>query len=329
MRSDQLVARVRESAVLGSAASWPDWTDARIIDNLNDRHLGLQTEEIITAQAGYGITESFPTCVAGQSLYPVPDRAAAGTIIKLELQVPGNTNWVPLNKVEITEAQNYDIGPTKPGQPGYYSIQDGFVELYQTPSAAFLMKFTFYMRPSTLVTSQSSTEGGDGVVRGLITSIGTPPARTVTVNVLPLNNGIATPAAITNASIIDIIHPASTFALAMYSQPISIAGTTITLTSTDDMSRVRVGDFVRVAEQTDWPNNLPVEWHRMLADRAAMEITRSQGRADIAAQIAPTVAADLARFRVAIRPQAKNAPKVLPLRPFYARGSGWFRGRVY
>jgi hypothetical protein len=320
---------VRESAVLGSAASWPDWTDARILDNLNDRHLALQTEEIMTAQAGYGLTEAIVTCTAGQPLYPIPDRAAAGTIVKLELQVPGNTTWYPLTKVEITEAQLYDIGPTKPGQPYYYSIQDGFAELYQTPASAFLLKFTFYMRPSTLVTSQSSTEGGDGVVRGLITQVNTT-ARTVTVNVLPNNNGIASPTAITNASLIDIIHPTSTFALAMYSQPISIAGTVITLTSTDDMARIRVGDFVRVAEQTDWPNNLPVEWHRMLADRAAMEITRSQGRADIAAQIAPTVAADLERFRVAIRPQAKNAPKALPLQPFYARGRGhWLGGRVF
>lgn len=321
MRSDELIDRLRETAVLGTAAAWPDWPDSRLLSELSDRHLALQTEEIITAQAGYGLTEFITACLAGTPLYPIPDRAAAGTIVKLELQVPGNTTWFPLTKTDITEAQMYDLGTTKPGQPRYYSIQDGFVELYQTPSAAFLLKFTFYMRPSQIVTSQSSTAGGDAIVRGLITAHSTG-ARTVTVNVLPNNNGIAAPAVITNASIVDIIHPASTFALSMYSQPITIAGSIITLTSTDDMSRVRDGDFVRVAEQSDWPNNLPIEWHRMLADRSAMEVARSTGRGDLAGQIAPTVQADLGRFRVSIRPQAKNAPRVIPLVPYYSRGRG-------
>lgn len=322
MRSDELVDRLRESAVLGTAASWPDWPDTRLLNELTDRHLALQTEEIITAQAGYGLTEYTTTCVAGTPLYPIPDRAAAGTIIKLELQVPGNTTWYPLTKLDITEAQNYDIGPTKPGQPNYYSIQDGWVELYQTPSAAFSLKFTFYIRPSQIVLSQSSVDGGEGVARGRITSVNKV-SRLINATLSPLNR-------ITGATIqsgidlVDVIHAAGNFNLAMWSQPQTnfVGGgiLSMTFTGTDDMSRVQVGDWVRVAEQSDWPINLPPEWHRMLADRAAMEVARSTGRGDLAAQIAPTVQADLERFRVSIRPQAKNAPKTLPLSPYYARG---------
>lgn len=325
MRSDELIDRLRETAVLGAAAAWPDWPDSRLLSELSDRHLALQTEEIITAQAGYGLTEFITACVAGTPLYPIPDRAAAGTIVKLELQVPGNTTWFPLTKTDITEAQTYDLGPTKPGQPRYYSIQDGFVELYQTPSAAFLLKFTFYMRPSQIVTSQSSTAGGDGVARGQITAFNKT-LRTVNVTLLPVNQITLTPI-VNGLEKIDIIHAASTFSMAMYSQSqtLNFGGGSLyifTLGGTDDMSRVQLGDWVRVAEQSDWPNNLPVEWHRMLADRAAMEVARSTGRGDLAGQIAPTVQADLERFRVSIRPQAKNAPRVIPLVPYYSRGRG-------
>jgi hypothetical protein len=316
-RSDELLDWLRESAVIGNAAAWPDWQDARCLSIMSQRYQAMVSDEVVKADSGYASQEAFVTCVAGQSLYPMPDRSIGGTLKRLDFQPSGQTSWTPLEKLDVNEAVYVDQGNTKPGVPRFYDIQDGFIELFPTPGAAYVLRVSFFIRPSYLVTQQSSLENS-GTVRGLITGKA---GRTVTVNAVPLDMLASGTPAITSANQrIDIVHPAGTFALAMYSQPQTLAGSVFTLGGTDDMTRVQVGDFVRVAEQSDWPNNLPVEYHRLVADRGAMEVARSTGRFDLQANLALTVEADQSRWRATIRPQAKNAPKAIPIVPYYARG---------
>lgn len=323
MRSDEAITATRDSADIGDALAWTDWTAAKVLDQINKRHMALMTAEMIGAREGYGVQSSVVTCTIGQAFYPIPDRAIGGALEKLEIRAPGQTMWTTLEKVSVRDWQQYDQGPTSPGTPAYFCIQDGFVELAQAPNAAFQLQFTFYIRPSRMVTAQSSTvagDGSDGVDRGRITAINTT-TRTVTVNAVPFDQLLTVPAAITTANQrIDIVHPGGTFACAMYSQPQTLAGSVFTLGGTDDMSRVQVGDYVRVAEQTDWPSNLTLEFHQMICDRAAMEILRMTGRAEEEAILGQTVAADLKRFRMTINPQVKTQPKIIPYVPMWARG---------
>lgn len=328
MRSDELLDRLREKAVLGTAGAWPDWPDARLLNILTERHQSLMGDEIVKSNAGYGQQDGYLTCTPGTDLYPMPDRSIGTTLIAAWIQVPGQLTWLPLERVEVRDAYFYDRGPTNTNTPTRFCVTDGFIELYPSPNAAFVIRYRFYLRPSQIVTSQSSTLGGDGVVRGLITAKNAG-ARTVTVNVLPFDQLLAAPAPITSANqLLDIVHPRGNFNLSMYSQPQTIAGSVITLGGTDDMTRVQVGDFVRVAEQSDWPNNIDGAWHRMLADRSAMEVLGATGRAEDAATLAPTVSADLQRFRSAISPQVKSQPTVIPLVTMASRGrasGGFFR----
>lgn len=330
MRSDEILDRVREKAVLGTVGAWPDWPDARLLNIVTERHQALNGAETVRVAAGFGKQDAFITCVAGQDLYPVPDRAVGSTIISAWIQQPGATNWTPLQSVPTRDAFIYDRGPAVTQVPSRFCIQDGFFELYPSPSAAFLLRLQFYIRPSAIVTSQSSTlvGAGDAVVRGLITAKGTPPARTITVNALPFDESLGTPAAITSAlQLVDIIHAAGNYTLSMYSQPQTLSGLVLTLGGTDDMTRVRVGDWVRVADQSDWPLNLPHEFHRMLADRSAMEVLGATGRAEDEAQLGLTVKADLDRYRAEIRPQVKTQPKMLPCVSAMTRGRR--RGGIY
>lgn len=329
MRSDELLTRLRDTAYIGSASAWPQYTDAKLLNELNDRLLALFSDEIVTARAGYGLQALTLTCVAGTDLYPMPDRAVGGGLEKLELQASGETTWAQLKRLDINEVQDVDVGSSQPNRPLWYCIQDGFVELYPTPSQAFLLKFTYYIRPSLLVTSQSSTLGGDGVVRGQVTAKNAG-ARTVTVNTVPLDQLLAVPAAITSGNQrIDIVRPSATFACSMASQAQTLAGSVFTLGGTDDMTRVQIGDFVRVANQTDWPSNVPEEFHRMIADRAAMEVLREIGLDEKQNNLALTVQADLIRYRQVTRPQVKSQPKAIPLSPITqsaeSYGRDWWR----
>lgn len=319
MRSDELVARSRNAAGIGDVAAWPSWPDSRILNELNDRHLALASDEIIRARAGYGSQKQQLTITAGLALYPVPDRAIGGGFEKLEIQYPGQTEWFPLDRVDVTGAEYYDQGPTKPGKPERYVVQDGFAELLPTPDAAYPLRFTFFIRPSLLVTSQSSTQGGDGVIRGRIDSLNKT-ARTVTVNAVPFDQLLTSPIAITSGNQrIDIVHPAGTFACAMFGVSQTLSGTTFTLGGTDSMDRVQIGDYVRAQDQTDWPSNMPAEFHRLLANRAGMEIALAIGVEEMVVGLGASVQADLERWRSVRNPQVKSQPKVIPLRPMLLR----------
>lgn len=320
MRSDQLIKRLRRSAWIGDVAAWPDITDADLLDEMNDRYLALISDEIIVKRAGYGLRELPFTTTIGLQRYPVPDRAIGGAWDTLFRLLPDGKTWFPLSRVESRDIWQYDRGPTDVGIPAAYSVQDGNIEVYRSPNSATQLKYLYYIRPSYLVTSQSSTQGGDNVDRGRITVVNTG-ARTVTVNALPFDQLLSPPAPISTAvQPIDIVRPKGTFPCTMTSVTQSFTGLVFTLGGTQDMSDVAVGDYVRVAEQTDWPSNLPVEFHRMIADRAAMEVLREIGLEEKEQVLALTVKADLDRFRRTCVPQVKSQPKMLPCVPFLSRG---------
>lgn len=331
MNTPDLVDGLKESAILGQQlAAWPDWPVARLLTLLTQRHQSLVSDELVRANSGYGNQEEFVTCVAGTDQYPLPDRSVGNTLRMLEYQVPGQLVWLPLERVDISDSRYYDRGPTTVNIPQTFAVKDGWVELYPSPNAAYTLRMTFFIRPSAIVSAQSTTlvaDGSDAAIRGLITIVA---GRVLTVAVLP-NDQLALPSAtaITNASLLDVIHPAGNFNIAAYSLPVVITGSgpfTLTIGGTKDLTKVRVGDYVRAAEQADWPVNLPPEFHRMLADRAAMEVLSKTGRGPMAADLGLNVAADLNRFREVIRPQVKNAPVKIPIIPMYARGRSRWNG---
>lgn len=320
-----LLDAVKESAVLGdNLAAWPDWPASKLMLLLTQRAQSLVSTENVTANSGYANQEEFVTCVAGTDLYPLPDRSTGNTLRMLEYQVPGQLAWQPLERIDVTDTRYYDRGPTSVNTPQTFAVKDGWVELYPSPNAAFVLRMTFFLRPSMIVTCQDTATAGDGsaaAVRGLV-SAPNKVARTLSVNVLPKNMLASGTPDLATTNLVDIIHPAGNFNVVMYSVPVTVAGLVLTLGGTADMTRVRAGDYVRFAEQADWPVNFPPEFHRMIANRAAMEVLTpgGPGRAAQAATLGLGVQADLLRYREVIRPQVKNAPVKIPILPMFARG---------
>lgn len=323
MRSDELVDRVRKAADIGSVDAWPDFPDTRIFQELTERHCQLMGDEEIRARAGYGVQVRTLQTVTGVDLYPVPSRAIGGAFEKLEVQAAGQARFCQLVREEVSGSEQFDYGPTAAaGTPRRYSVRDGFVQLYPPPAGGLALRFTYYIRPNQIVQSQSSTLGGDLADRGRIVALDGG-LRTVTVNALPFDQLLAAPAEITSGlQLIDIIRPSGTFALAMYDVPQTIVGLVITLGGSSSMARIQIGDYVRVADQADWPMGLPVESHRLVANRAAAEVARDVGVEEKTEMLSSVAEADLARFRRMRSPQVKSQPVVIPLRPMQGRVRG-------
>lgn len=317
MRSDELVDRVRKAADIGDVNSWPDFPDSRILQELTERHQQLMGDEEVRARAGYGVqTLTLPT-TAGQDWYPIPARAIGGALEKLEILAPGSSRFQQLVREEVSGSEGFEGASAN--TPSRYSVRDGFVQLYPPPRAGLSLRFTFYIRPSQIVKSQSSTLGGDGVDRGRVIDV-VPETRIVAVNALPFDQLADPPAEIVGSAVrIDVVRPSGTFALAMFDVQQSHAGTIFTLAGTESMARVQRGDYVRVAGQTDWPMGLPEESHRMVANRAAAEVARDVGVEEKVSMLASVAEADLLRFRRMRSPQVKSAPVVIPLRPMARR----------
>lgn len=313
MNTTELITAVRYSAYIGDASAFTAYTDARVLAELDDKLNSVFGDIIIKARNGYWQKEVISSTVVGRSRYRIPFRACVGGLEKIEVADSSGGSWWRLTEVPSAEFQRYQ-GPISgnPGFPQVYTIQGDQIVMAPTPDAVVPLRFTYYVRPSKLVPQQSTTAGG-GTVRGLVTAINTT-ARTLTVAVLPFDMSQAVPSAITSGNqFIDVVHPNGWHELSLVQAPQTIAGVgpfTITVGGSLDMSDIEIGDFVRAAEQTDWPC-LPDDYHRSLADVAAIKIMIERNVPTQALEA--NVGNDLERFRSDLLPRVKAEPKTVPV----------------
>lgn len=333
MRTDELITATRRAAFIPDAD--PEYTDSVVADELNRTMANVFVRPVTTARAGYWLKHKDTASVANKSRYRLPYRACA-----LERVEWGDSSgqFQPLTELapaEIPQMQG-DSSTTRTTPVGYYIEGDQVVAVPVPSDSIHTFRLFYYLRPSRLVTQQSSTLGG-GTVRGQVTAVDTN-ARTITVNALPFDQELGTPAAITSANqLIDVVHPTGWYELSLVGAPQTIAGTTITVGGSDSMTDVEVGDFVRAAEQTDWPA-ISYEWHQTLADATAVRILMAKNMSEKAAALANKIGltaagersgpgSDLARLQETLEPRVKNSPKKVIRRTgvIFGRTSYWTR----
>lgn len=312
MRSDQLDTAVRITAHMGEPAAEPDYGLARVRTELTDKLRSAFIEPVVSARAGFWLKEQLITTVAGKNRYRVHPRACAGTLHKVEV-LGSNGEFFLLDEIQVNEIQDYQRNPASfVGYPRYYCLMADRIEVSPTPQAGLTLRVTYYLRPSQLMQSQSSTQGGDGVVRGLITSINET-ARTVTVNVVPLDQSLTVPAAITTANQrIDIVSPDGWHEVVLVSSTQTLVGSVFTLPAGTDFTDIEVGQYVRVEDQTDWPC-LPEDFHRMLADVTAAKILISKGQPEKSESVLQNCGNDIERWKKLISQRVKGRPQLIPL----------------
>lgn len=309
LNANDMIARVRMAAFIPtSAAQAPDYTDAWILNELNDQQSTLFERSIVNADCGYWRQSYQFAITPGRARYPMPPRAAAGAIVKVDIAADANLNWVPLDEVKEANTRLFEQGPI--GQVSAFVLRGDQITLLPTPDAsAFYIRVTYPLRPGKMYSSQS------GViptypVRGLITAWN-PTARVATVNSLPYDLFLPTPAVLTSQQI-DIVrssgwHERQVVGAVQSNNSVD----TITMQTIDadgrtlDFGTVQVGDYIRVEEQTDWPS-IPDDYARCLVDATAIKIRTQLRDFDSAKVLSGELDGDLLRFQSLLSPRNKE-----------------------
>lgn len=220
-----------------------DYTDTRIrleLSNTLKDEFGpmvVNARDGAGARTGYWMKQLATTTTSGRSHYRLPYRALAGVAEAIELSDALSAN---------------------------YQLLGDQIVFVSVPTVGSTLLVTYYIRPSTLVAEQTI---------GKVLSVDTA-AGSVIVNSLPLDR--VTAATVLTGDKFDIVHPNGWHELAVANVTATIAGSTLTFASGTDLSDVEVGDYVREADQTDWPC-LPEEFHSTLNLLTAANITLSKG----------------------------------------------------
>jgi hypothetical protein len=248
-----------------------DYTATRIGQDVTSTLQQVFGEAIVNARAGAWVRKSTTTVTAARKRYRMPHRACA---MKL--------------------AQLSDLARIP------YKIFGDVIEFSSQPTVGEDVEFTYYLRPSLLCAEQTA---------GLITAVDTS-ARTVSFATLPVNR--VTSASLASGNLIDIVHPNGWHELSLVGAVGTLTGAgpyVFTFPAGTDLTDVEVGDYVRAAEQTDWPC-LPDEFHSALCVYTAARIHRSKGNEGKAKALEKQAGEDLARFATLIEPRMQAEPEV-------------------
>ncbi len=307
MNTTELEQAIRETATIGDVAAYPDYSQARILREANNKLTTVFEDPVTKARSGYWLHDFIFTATVGRNRYRIPPRAVVGGLESVAVTTSVGAPFYELDQIPPSDIQDYEGQPGRSGQPLVYVVSGDQIELVPTPNVAIQVRFQYYIRPSVMYPAQS---GVGNTTRGLITAVNVP-ARQVTVAVLPFDMSLASPTSIIGGAICDIVHPDGWHELSMVNVAQNSAGGgpfVVTLGGTDDMSDVQIGDYLRAADQTDWPC-LPDDFHRCLCDSTAVKLLIELHLGEKAALLAGNNASDLQRFRNLLYPRVKAAPK--------------------
>lgn len=296
-----MVAKVRDGARI--ADDHPDYTDARIREEITRVLAHSFAVPVMHARAGYWRQKVQTTLAASTRAYRLPHRALLNSADVIEFQ--SGSKWLPVQPLELRDA-----GPSSEltgATPTHFLADGDHVEIYPLLTSAQVFRTTYILRPPSLQQFQAA---------GLVTAVDTG-ALTVTVNSAPVDRETA--AALTGAEEVDIVHPNGGHELALVGvTPSGLGGSVFTFPAGTDLSRVAVGDYVRAADQTDWPM-LHAEFHGTLADATAAALCVDLGKALKAQQLVGKVESELNKMVAGQEPRIKHMLQKLKRRHGAAR----------
>lgn len=307
LNNTQLIKRVRRSAFLADGDV--NYTDAVILEDLNDVMTQLYARAVIEADQGVWQMTDYTPLIANQRSYRSPARAVMGTTMRQQITAVGSVDWWPVSDLSEADALRYEYGSTgsSPIDAPTRKVTRGenwWLLPPVTVSGGYVMRTHYMIRPSRITATMTSPNGG------VITAINTT-TRVVTVaNFISSVDEAGSNTALASTATVDIIRPGGWFKV-QWTGSASGANTTSLTLATDasglseanDLSDIAVGDVVRAADQTDWAA-IPADYHRSLADATAAKILTARGMADRANELSQSyVVPDLQRFGDLLRPR--------------------------
>lgn len=276
MLTSECVTTVQVAARLDDSDD--DYTAARIREELNQTlretfgRLVVNSRDGSGTRTGYWRKQLITTTTAMRTRYRLPHRALVGVGESIELS-------------DVLGSGSYEI------------VGDQIVYL-TAPTAGSQHIVSYYLRPSVLVAEQTT---------GLISAVDTT-LLTVTVNTAPTDR--VTAAAVVTGDTLDIVHPNGWHELALVNTTATKVSTLFTFPTGTDLSDVEVGDYLRKADQTDWPC-LPDEIHPALCWLTGANILRSKGHEQKAVALEKKAAAGLEAFADLIEPRIKDGRNLI------------------
>lgn len=309
LNQTQLLKRVRRSAFLADGDT--NFTDANILEDLNDVQTQLYARAVLEADQGVWQLTDYTPLIANQRSYRLPSRAVMGTTMRSQVSATGSVDWWAVEDLSEADALRYEYGSTgsSPVDAPTRKITRGENYWLLPPvatSGAYVMRTHYMVRPSRICAAQAIP-----ATSGVITAINT------ITRVVTIGSAVAAIAEDGTSSVygsgvfqLDIIRVGGWHKV-QWTGSATIAGnTSVTLavdasglSEANDLSDIAVGDVVRAADQTDWPA-LPADFHRSLADATAAKILTARGMADRANELSQSyVVPDLERFGDLLRPR--------------------------
>lgn len=282
----------------------PDYSDAWIGTEYNDALSSKLSEMIMESKSGYWLQSVDYTTTVGQPRIRVPSRALI--LSKIEIAMGGAT-FQRLPEVFEGHADLFNVPAATMGQPVGYVLRGDQIWLMPPPdNSAYTIRVWYFIRPSIVSRPQSTGEIliANTATRQLTFVGGVNPHKYIN----GIDNGV-----VDVSDGIDVIHPDGWHELALVGGSFTLPGGVFTLPVGTDMSRVLVGDVVRLAGYTDWPP-IPDDFHRMLCDIVSAKILSQLENDKKAASIFQDGAADMARFSRLISDRTIEEPRTL--RPY-------------
>lgn len=324
MREDALIAEVRRAAQLPDG--FADYTDAIIRTELNTQLQRRFARVMVRARVGMLLKRYSQTLTSGTATYPLPGRAMHAGAECLSISL-GTNSW-PLEQIEAHQVWQYENMATD--RPRFYAMLGSSYRLYPTPNDAYTVLLQYYLRPSRIVEKQSTAAIGQ-----ILSVTGDENDSTLTLlvssmaSVVDRNTGLQ----ITTSARVDIIRGnpenlAATYESSDASYEVVAVGLPWDNSGFDivvgglggrDLSEIRIGDYVRAADQSEWPS-IPHEYHPALAWAVAAKICRDRGMANTAQALEADVSAALSDLADDIQPRVKSSAQSLVPRAHMLRG---------
>lgn len=303
MNTSDLLTVLRRNCQLEDTA--PDYTDAVLIQELNDALTAKFERPVLDAQANYWITYQDYTLTAGQQIYRLPPRNIGLSKVELAAGSPSSVGWSRLPEVTEDHISALQSISSSTGTPERFLIRSDRIWLDPPPSGGQSMRVWYYTGPSRLIPFNS-------VLTGQISTFDTS-ARTLTLLAAVVaydTPGSTTPTTVTTGTrFIDVVGQGvwRDMQLVNVLATFSASGLTVTLPAGTDMSYLQSGDYVFAADQCAYPM-IPEDYHRCLVDIASVKILIQRDFQSKASGYAQDASADITRFALMIADRVQEEP---------------------
>lgn len=279
--TDFLIASIKRKAATPTSQSLFSESDFLAMAN-EEMDINL-VPEILSVREEYFSAEQDVTVVAGQTLYPLPDRAIGQKL--RDVQLISGTSITSLPRLYEEDRES-----TTEQRSGFY-LRNNSIILSPTPTnSSDVLRLVHYRRPNRLVP---------------LSEVG----RIISIDRLNNQIEVATiPTTFTTDTLVDFIKAKNGFDwLAIDQSIVGVSGSTVTFSSLP--SDLVVGDFMCLAEESPVPQ-IPSDLHPLLAQMVAVKCLESMGddKVKVASQILEQMRTGLFKL---ISPRVDGEPRVL------------------